>query len=224
MSAYADRLQSMGTLCWRTGGARFYAARRLQLEERTATLSVAALTIVIIAISLLDALRAGPFESHAGVTASVMIAFISIFVLVISVVDAHSHRELRAHRLHESGVKFGEIRGAIEDLIARYKSTELVDWDQSESLRQRYEREIRECPFNHQPIDDARFNAQHRSSPEFVDSTGRPKLGWWRGISVRLLHFGSSVWLPMMLWVIVIILIFTVLPQPTTAENHATLR
>lgn len=206
MAGYQERLQAFRTLCWRTGGARFWASRRLKVEERWASLSIATLTLIVIAVSLLDALHLGPFEKHSAPLTTVVIAFISIFILLLSIIDSNAHRELRAHRLHESGLRLGELRGEVENLIAKSAKGE-EDWNAVERIRVEYERELRECQFNHEPIDDRRFMIEHRTSKEFLTEPGKPRINRAEAIGIFARYLLSSAWISLATWCLVVVIL-----------------
>jgi hypothetical protein len=192
----------------------------LRVEERWASLSIAMLTLIVIAVSLLDALHLGPFAEHSEALTSVVIAFISIFILLLSIMDSNAHRELRAHRLHESGLRIGELRGELEGLIAKSSTGE--DWSAVERIRTEYERELRECQFNHEPIDDRRFMIEHRTSKEFSTETGKPRISRAEALGIFARYLLSSAWVSLATWfLVIVILVASASHSPHAAEGRA---
>lgn len=205
MDSYVELANTLRTNLWRTAGARFYAARRLELRDRLSTFSIAFLSVIAIGIGLLDpVLGQGNAPSLLRISAAVLTAIISVFVLVISLIEGNGRSQLQATRLHENGVKLAELRGTLELLIAKSLETGVPAWDGLERLRKEYDGELRECPFNHEPIDAQRFKIDHRKSKEFIDFDNRPEIGWLHAMGIETSYLTSAAWLAAISWVVVV--------------------
>jgi len=203
MNSYVELTNTFRTNLWRTAGARFYGARRLELRDRLSTFSIAFLSVIAIGVGLLDpVIGSGDAPVLLRIGTAVLTTIISVFVLTISLIEGNSRSQLQATRLHESGVRLTELRGSLEILTAQ--SGDHPQWDSFEKLRNEYDREIRECPFNHDPIDDLRFKIDHRSSDEFAAADKRPQITWLRAVVIEARYVMSAAWLSVVSWVVVV--------------------
>ena len=63
-------------------------------------------------------------------------------------------------------------------------------------------------PFNHEPLDDRLFVAQHRKSSEFTLESGKPIYCWLEERWIVARSIFSSVWYFVLLWLVIVGLIY----------------
>jgi hypothetical protein len=208
MEDYLKLANGLRTRMWRTAGARFLASQRLSRRERLSTFTIALLSVVAIGVGLVDPTAGNVAEPRLpGLSAAAVTAIISVFVLVISVLEGGSRAQIRAEKLHENAVGIGELRSQLEALVARSNAEATADWDELAELRESYDTQLRECPFNHEPIDDRQFMVNHRLSPEFSSIDGKPQISWPHAQGIKLLYQSNSAWLSVTSSIIVISLV-----------------
>jgi hypothetical protein len=204
MSNRISVAQELRTTIWRTQGARFNAARRLRYRERLSTVSIALFSMVGIVLPLIFI---GSPRSNRFAAVSVCL---SLFVLVISLLDGANRYQIKAERLHQNAVALGELQGRLRSLLSDCPDGGPSP-DEVAKVRKEYESKVRECPENHEPIDDKFFRAQRRHSPEFQRADN--KTGWFGALVAWVLYFGSVTWLFLAFWVVVGTLIVWLIRQ-----------
>jgi hypothetical protein len=211
MDEFIKRSEDLATVLWKTSGSRFLAATRLLRRDRLSTFSIALLSVVAATVGLLDP-HVGPTAVRLGLSTAVIAASMSLLILVISLVEGSAQTAVQSNKLHESGTRIAEIRRELEDLLARSREANAPNWVRYEELRKAYEVLLRECPFNHEPIDFKRFEVNHRKSAGFSES-GHPRVGWWEAQLIRIHYLLNAAWLPAVSWVIVVGLVLLVVLQ-----------
>jgi hypothetical protein len=194
MDDFIKAAEELRTRMWITSGSRYLAANRLSRRDRYSTFSVAILSVVAIGLGLLNPAVSGG-ASHAGFTTVSVTAIISVFILAISLIEGSARTAVQVSKLHENAVAISEIRTSLESMLAKARAAGAPGWQQLDELRQEYETRIRECPFNHEPIDFQRFEANHRASPEFLTADMVPRMGWARCQWVKIRHLTDAAWL-----------------------------
>ena len=195
---------------WRTAGARYEAARRLQLRVLFGTISVAsfsASTSALVVVQRVYSAREGP-DWDSAVT--VLAAVLGLFVLVISLIEWGAANAAKAYALFENAETLNAHQRETAELMARLDSGAAVDWTDVHEHRARYEECKRECRHNHEPIDDESFRARQRKAPEFA-SAGKPALNLLQALVVRVRHWLASVWYFGVLWVMLVSAIWAVM-------------
>ncbi len=195
---------------WKTSSTRFRAAQRLALRERLSTFSIALLSVVAIAVGLLDPHTAQGLREY-GVSSAAIMAILSVFILVISLIEASGQTSVRSDRLHANAVDITELRTQLEGVRARARASNDPDWEATEGIRKAYAAKMRECPFNHEPIDFRRFAVDHRLSPEFAIEmrSGKkvPSVGFVEAHWIRVYYLLCTSWLSVASWLIVLVLL-----------------
>ncbi len=201
-----SRLQ---TKIWQTAGARFNAARRLETRERLSVASIAGLSVVGIAISLVPSVIGAPAGSRQqGLYAFLGVA-IGLSVLVISLIDGAGRFASKSEKLHDNARDLSALLNKLELLLTDPNHT----IGEVEHIRQDYERLVRECPFNHTPADHNRFLAQHRLAPEFRNHEGKPRLSWPKGSFHIAFWVLCSTWIFVVTWLSVLFLAVTLFTE-----------
>lgn len=211
MDEFIKRSEDLATVLWKTAGARFLAATRLSRRDRLATFSIALLSVVAVAVGLLEP-HVSTAAHRIGLSTAIISVTMSVFILAISLIEGSAQSAVQANKLHESGTRIAEVRRELEDLLARSRATNAPDWVRYEGLRSSYETLLRECPFNHLPIDFKRFEVNHRKSAAFSEN-GHPRVGWPEAQLIKILFFVDAAWLPVVSWVIVSFLILLVIAK-----------
>jgi SMODS and SLOG-associating 2TM effector domain family 5 len=208
MDEFIKRSEELTTVMWKTAGTRFLAAHRLSRRDRLATFSISLLSVVAVAVGLLEP-HVSAAAHHIGLSTTIISAIMSVFILAISLMEGSAQSAVQADKLHESGTRIADVRRGLEDLLARSRGANAPSWNQYENLRTSYETLLRECPFNHEPIDFKQFEVNHRHSNAFSQN-GHPRVGWLEALLIRFLYLANAAWLPMASWVVVGILILLI--------------
>jgi len=209
MDEFVKLAEELRTKMWRTAGTRYLAANRLGRRDRYSTFSIAILSVVAIGFGLLEP-HISAAAKHAGFNFVAITAVISVFILAISLIEGSSRTAVQGSKLHDNAVSISEVRTRLESMLSKAKLAGSPDWQNYDALRLEYETRIRECPYNHEPIDYQQFEANHRESPEFLRADGTPRMGWVRAQWVKLNHLTSAAWLSFVSWVVVVSLVFFV--------------
>jgi hypothetical protein len=171
--AELDVLKELKRRVYVTKCARFAAHRRLSYQERWSTLSVAVLSVYLIAGTIFEPLLGGAGSHGAAVTGGLAVA--SILVLVVSLIEASQHYAMRADRLHRCGMELGKLElDLLEGMNAL--SDAAVREVMSRGSR-RYDEILQMCSENHEVIDHEAVKLQH---------TDLYDLSWWKKISIAI--------------------------------------
>lgn len=215
MQEFEREAEALRTKMWKTAGARHRAVERLSRRNRWSTFSIALLSVVAIAVGLLDP-HANLLSHKVGLSTATLTAVLSVFILVISLIEGSSQTAVKADRLHDNAVRITESRTRVEDLLARCRAANTPDWGALAGVRQEYETKIRECPFNHEPIDYKRFEVDHRTSKEFLVSDRQgtrasPRVHFIAAQWIKLHYLLGASWLSIASWMIVSIMLLLLL-------------
>jgi hypothetical protein len=219
---FEHEAEQLRTRMWKTSSTRFRAAQRLNLRERLSTFSIALLSVVAIAVGLLDPHTKAGLHDFGVSTAAVM-AILSVFILVISLIEASGQTSVRADRLHSNAVRIAELRAQLESLVANCKANNTPDWTRVQAIGEEYSAKIRECPFNHELIDYRRFAVDHRFSPEFMidKESGKkvPRIGPAEALWTKVYYLVCTSWLSVLSWLIVLMLLVVAFDWPSLASE-----
>jgi hypothetical protein len=150
-------LENLNTQAWKTMSARFLAHKRLNSKNLWSTWTVAALSIYLMAASLMlgsSSIGLTPVEKEVG---SYIAVTLSILVLVLSLTEASRNYILRSERLHVCGAELGDLCRRID--VALAANDEAIE-SRAPGFTQEYAEIIRRCPENHEDIDFRWFLAQ----------------------------------------------------------------
>jgi len=144
-------LSDLETKIWKTKGARFNAARRLQSRKIWGSYLVSAYSIYILAISIFLLTQ---LTSNNALNLSTI--FGSLLILVFSLHEGSLNAEQKAERHHVCA----------KDLTALYDKVNLrikqANESDAESLIKEYAAIIDRCPENHETIDYDLFLTEHK--------------------------------------------------------------
>jgi hypothetical protein len=202
-------LEDLRLNAWRTAGARYEAARRLQLRVLFATISVAFFSAsgsALVVVQRVYGSAQGPgWDSAVTVVAAVL----GLLVLVLSLTEWGAGHAAKAYALFENAENLNAHQRETAELIARIDAGAAVDWKDVHGHRARYEEWKRQCRYNHDPIDDESFRARKRGAPEFR-SGGATNMNWAQAAVIRARHWAASVWYFGLLWALVAAAIWSV--------------
>lgn len=201
MDEFLAAAENVRTRMWRTAGARFFAVVRLTRRDNLSTFSIAMLSVVAIAIGLLN-----PDPVNNRVSALAVNTIISVFILTIGLVEGARQSSVKAAKLHDNAASIASLRSNLELLLTRCREAQVPDHQALGELNADYQLLISECPFNHDALDDDRFVVQHRLSPEFRQDDGQPKFGRIAAGLIQARHLLSSAWLPALSWLVILCL------------------
>jgi len=138
---------------------------------------------------------------------TVLSVFIGLFVIVISLIEWGAAGSLKADALHRNAIQINKFQRKLGLVLAEMADGHAPTNDEINRLHEEYEAIKATCPFNHEPIDDLLFKAQHRSSPEFVKSDGVASVSWSESQWIKLSSLLSSIWYFGFFWIVILALV-----------------
>jgi hypothetical protein len=198
MSSQTAFARDLQTKIWRTSGARFNAARRLRRRERFSCFSIACFSALGIALVIVQRVYGVPAGTNLDNHYTFLALAISLFVLIISLIEGAGGYPLKAERLHYNAVELDALQERLGQTLSQTEDAERLKSEITEISRA-YEEKIKQCPENHEPIDDELFRAQHRLSQEFE----RDSISWKRATFIRLIYLFQSFWLYLIAWIVI---------------------
>lgn len=204
-------LENLRTTAWRTAGARFNAARRLKRRDWFATFSIAMFSAISVGLAVVQkiyALRAGtPIDNYVTALA----VSIGLFVIVISLIEGGAGNSVKADSLHRSGKELNAFWRQLDQRLSEAAGGHPCAAEEVTALREEYEEIKDRCPYNHEPVDDLLFLAEHRLGPEFADRSGNPTIPWFGERWIRLRSLLNAIWYFSLFWIVISVLLwFTV--------------
>lgn len=193
-------LRRLRSTAWRTMGARFNASRRLKRRDIIGAFSIAAYAMVGIGLAIIQRI----YELKAGTALDNFVAALSVllgmFVVVISLIEWGYQGAHKAELLYRTGEELSEFQRKLDQILSSCDEGDLST-DEVSKLREEYEQIKRRCPYNHEPVDDRAFRAEHPL--EFKDEAGKA-LGWFVRYRYQLCWFFSPIVYFGVLWLIVL--------------------
>jgi len=220
-------LTKLRTDAWRTSSARYNAARRLGRREFFATISLALLSAMSVAIAFIQRVYAPP-SSEADNYFTALSASLGVFLLTISLVEWGARAGSISDALHQNAEKLNAMQRKIGIKIAAMAAGNPVTWIDTQAMSDEYEAIKADCRHNHQPIDDEYFRAKQRTAVEFCDASGNPMISHNDALRVSALWHLSSIWYFAGLWLVVLGLLVLPMnypswwtkPTTTATETH----
>jgi SMODS and SLOG-associating 2TM effector domain family 5 len=223
-------LGKLKTTAWRTMGARFNASRRLKRRELVANASIAIFALLSVILAIGQRLYSIPPGSALDNYVTALSVSLGLFVIVISLIEGSNLGPQKAELLYRNGEELNAFQRKLELLSdPTLEDDNVTKLEVLDELRDEYEKIKGRCPYNHEPIDNQSFQADHRLSPEFLDDKGTPTMGRGKAFWIRILNFLSPVWYFGALWIVVGALLSAILwvnlgkhPMPeTSGTEHA---
>jgi SMODS and SLOG-associating 2TM effector domain family 5 len=197
-------LMDLRTIAWRTAGARYNAARRLKQREWFATLSLAALSALSIAVAFAQKTYSPtPGTALDNYLSSLAVTF-GIFLLAISLLESGAGYGARAEALHHNAELLTAFQLKLAQILAQIDTGKSVTDGEVDDLRLEYEAIKDKCSCNHMPGDDALFRASKRLAKEFANGNGKPLMGWHVALLIRARWHASAFWFFGIVWILVL--------------------
>lgn len=198
-----DALKKLQKDAWRTSSARYNAARRLRRRETFATVSLAFMSALTVAMAYLQkvyATSAMPADNYL----STISAALGTFLLTVSLVEWGTKTGTVAEALHGNAEKLNGFWRRIALTVAAHTSSAaptVPTLQEVEKFQLEYDKLKAECPHNHLPIDDLLFRANHRFSADLLDGRTAPLmngpevcLAWCRW-QISSIWYIAGIWL-----------------------------
>jgi len=206
-------LTKLRTDVWRTSSARYNAARRLSRRDLFATISLALLSAMTVAIAFIQRVYA-PSSSPVDNYFTVFSASLGVFLLTISLVEWGAKTGSIADALHQNAEKLNALQRKIGIRITAIGAGSPATWVEAQALADEYDAIKADCRHNHQPIDDEYFRAKQRTAPEFFDASGNPTISQKDARKISFLWHLSSIWYFAGLWLITVGLLMLPINYP----------
>lgn len=166
---------------WITAGARFNAYRRLNGRYYGSLVTTGLMSVYVIVLQLGPQLLPENTMPIAGGTLTLLTTFLAIAILVLSLLEHGRGYQVRAERLHQSGMALNRLRDELEnshsDGAGAISLVEVVE---------RYHEMIAGTCENHEPIDNKLFRAQQH------EHFGMSK---WEARRVQIISSFNTWWL-----------------------------
>jgi hypothetical protein len=199
-----DFLVEIRTNAWRTSGARYNASRRLKRRELISTISLAIFSSFTVALAFMQKIYAAQPGSRLDNYLTALSACLGIFLLAISLVEWGVGAAAKADALHRNAEDLNSFQRKILQRLTELASGREMSWSEIDGLRAEYDAIKERCSYNHDPIDDLFFRAEHRESVEFKDLNGKPQITDCGRRWSKCKYFLSSVWYFGIFWVIIL--------------------
>jgi len=206
MTNQIDFAKELRTTIWRTKGDRFNSVRRLRRRDRLSSFSIAAFSVVAIALTILQKVYAVSSDSMLDNHFTALAILISMFVLIISLLEGTAAYDLKAERLHQNALDLDALQKNLGHLLSRAADGETLSSDTLEEINRKYEQTIKQCPENHESIDDLLFQSQYRQSPEFKSAC----ISGFGALRIKVRHGLAGTLLFLIAWFVIGTLVFLV--------------
>ena len=189
---------------WRTAGARSNAARRLRRQEAVSNVSLAMLSVLSIAVSVVSMAN---LSEAPNVWWDALSIVLGVFLLATSLIVWKSAYGEKAGALHRNAEELTAYRIKLESVLARMNSGDVLEMSEVDVLRDEYDYIRKLCAYNHEPCDDDFFIRQHRFSEEFRLGCGCSRVGFWRSSFDAIKWFCAPLWVFVVIWLTVVLLV-----------------
>lgn len=206
-----DFISDLRTKAWRTAGARYNAARRLRIKEVFSNFSLAMLSVLSIAVSVVQTTYSSQSSLLWAEHFSVFSIVLSIFLLVTSLIVWGAAYSERAGALYRNAEELTAYRIKLDAEVAKARSSAKLDMLDLEGIADRYDVIKKSCSYNHEPCDDKFFLMEKRFSREFCKNPCRPEIGFWRAILFWFLWYLSAIWFFALIWLLVCVSLYLIL-------------
>lgn len=201
-------LGNLRTTAWRSSGARFNASRRLKLRDWFATFSVSGFSAISVGLAVVQriyALQSGtPIDNYVTTLA----VCIGLFVIVISLIEWGAGNAVKAGALYRNGEELNGFQRKLEQRLSEAADGPPCAAEEVTALREEYEEIKGRCPYNHEPVDNRLFLAEHRLSPEFADGSGNPTISWLEGCWIKIHSPLNAIWYFGLFWIVIFVLLW----------------
>lgn len=197
-------LTDLRTISWRTAGARYNAARRLERREWFSTFSLATLSALSIAVAFMQKVYSPTPGTPLDNYLSLLAVALGVFLLAITLIEWGGRYGAKAEALHRNAELLTAFQVKLAQTLAQIDHGTLVNNKDVDDLRLEYEAIKEKCPHNHMPCDDGLFISYHRWAAEFKDTNGKPKLNLATSLFKKVLWHLSAFWFLGIIWILVL--------------------
>jgi len=205
MLAFIEKLK---TDAWRTAGARYNAARRLQRRDLFATISLSMFSAVGVGLAVVQRIYNFQSGSPADNYVTALSVCLSVFLLVISLIEWGAGNSVKADRLHQNAEELNAFQRELGLVVLDFRAKTSVTTTDAATYLKRYDEIKARCSFNHESLDDRLFVATHRDSPEFKRPNGETPYNWFEERWLTFRGVFSSIWLFLSFWLVIALLIW----------------
>jgi hypothetical protein len=145
MSNQLDYYKHLASIMLTTRGTRFTAAQILKNRERFSVLTLAFLSVFLIAVSVFSLAIPNALGSFGGKYFGTLSAVASIAILVITLSDNSLERGILAHRLQQNALRISKVMRKMERELEKITP----DINTLESLACEYEDGVADTEVNH---------------------------------------------------------------------------
>lgn len=210
-----NALKTLQTDAWRTSSARYNAARRLRRREIFATVSLAFMSALTVAMAFLQKVYA-PSTSFADNYLSTVSAALGIFLLTVSLVEWGTRTGAVAEALHKNAENLNGFWRKVALHVAASSQSASPTLQQLQVLQDEYEAIKAACPHNHLPIDDLFFRARHSNASEF-----RQLNHFEQGLAWAKWQL-ASIWYIAGIWILLALLLMPLFDKEMWKKSAAT--
>lgn len=186
-----ESAEELATKIWKTKGSRFNAHRRLLKRHRLSTLALALNSTYVILVGLMAVVLPDHAVPGGRIFLSLVTAFGGIVLLALTLVEHSQSYELKAERLHRSGMELNALYDELQTQRGSHDRPTLSN------IAERYHKILQSVPENHQPGDYQLFRAQH--ADEFGVPTAKV---WttriWEFLRIRFWYYAAIVGPPLL--------------------------
>lgn len=200
-----NTLKKLQTDAWRTSSARYNAARRLRRRENFATVSLALMSALTVAMAFMQRVYAEP-SSPADNYLSVISAALGVLLLTVSLVEWGAKTGAIAEVLHQNAEKLNGFQRKVAVQISTLNSGAPFTWSEVNSLIAEYEVLKADCRHNHSPLDDDFFRSGHAMAPEFLKNGSEPVFTAFEVLSIWVRWQMASLWYFAAMWIALVLL------------------
>jgi hypothetical protein len=201
-------LESLRLTAWRTAGARFNASRRLKRRDWFATFSIAIFSATSVGLAVVQKIYVLQARTPIDNYVTALAVCIGLFVIVISLIEWGAGDSVKADSMHRNGRELNSFQRKLEQRLSEGAGGHPCAGEEVTTLRREYEEIKDRCPYNHEPVDDLLFLAEHRLAPEYADRSGRPGVSWLGGRWIKLRSFLSAIWYFGLFWIVILVLLW----------------
>ncbi len=201
-------IEKLKTDAWRTAGARYNAARRLERRDLFATISLSLFSAVGVGLAVVQRIYAFEPSSPADNYITALSVCLGIFLLVISLIEWGASNSVKADRLHQNAEELNAFQRELGLVILDINAGKQVTSDDAGKYLKKYDEIKARSSFNHAPLDDHLFVATHRHADEFKKLNGKNPYGWIEEQWLTFRSVFSSIWHFLGFWLVIAVLIW----------------
>lgn len=207
MSNIEDFISDLRTTAWRTGSARYNAARRLKRRDWIGVLSIGAFSALGVGVTVVQKVYAITAGTPADKYLTALSVCLGLFVIVISLIEWGMGGAVKADSLYQNAQALSAFQRKLQQVLAEVKDGRVLQPSETNAFREEYEAIKAGCPYNHEPVDDQLFLAQQRSSRNFTELFKRPAPRFLQALWTKTVSFISVIWYFGIFWLVIVALV-----------------